>query len=186
MIAALAFLTRIPLRPSRTAGRLDRAALFFPLVGLLVGGTGALVRIGVHQALPRGPATVVAIAAMIALTGGLHEDGLADTADAAAPHASRERRLEIMRDPRIGSFGVLALALALLLAVTLLAPLSDARFARVVLVGHVLARWSMLPLAAALSGLFALWATRTLGGVTGDVYGAANKLVELAAYAALA
>jgi adenosylcobinamide-GDP ribazoletransferase len=244
---AIGFLTRIPVpalpasaRESPSAGSarespsLSDAALFFPLVGLLVGGTGALVRLLVGDALSRDAATVAALAAMVIVTGGLHEDGLADTADALAPHTTRERRLEIMRDPRVGSFGVLALVLTLLFAFTLLAPLDDGRFAQVVLVAHVLARWSMLALAlfvgaARADGLgsqfrpgaasvlvasaytvgIALWvggaadgaealglavlvtfvggfvASRALGGVTGDVYGATNKLVELVAYAAL-
>ena len=143
---AVGFLTRIPVGGARLApGQLGRAALFFPAVGLLVGGVAAGVRAGAGVVLPDAPATVLALLAAIIVTGGLHEDGLADTADGIGAHADRARRLEIMRDSRIGVYGALALAGALLFAFAALAPLDAADFARAVLCAHVLARWSALP-----------------------------------------
>jgi adenosylcobinamide-GDP ribazoletransferase len=82
-----------------------------------------------------------------AATGALHEDGLADTADALGAR-DRTRRLEVMRDPRIGTFGVLALVLVLLARVALLSQLTTRDAALALLAAHVLARWSVLPQAA--------------------------------------
>jgi adenosylcobinamide-GDP ribazoletransferase len=103
------------------------------------------VRLAAGEVLPAGPATVLAIAAAILVTGALHEDGLADTADALGAHTTRERRLEILRDSRVGTFGALAVGLALLFSFSILAPLGVADLARAAVVAHVLARWSILP-----------------------------------------
>jgi adenosylcobinamide-GDP ribazoletransferase len=142
---AVAFLTRLPVGGRGLSGDgLSRAAAWFPAVGLLVGGVMAGTRALAGLVLDPAPATILAVAAAIA-TGGLHEDGLADAADAIGAHAGRTRRLEILRDPRVGTFGALALAFAVALQVALLAPLDDAHFARAALAGHVLGRWSILP-----------------------------------------
>jgi len=142
--AAISLLTRIPvgrLQP-RDAADLAGAAPWFPLVGLVVGGVCAAVRVAAGAILPRAAATVVALAAAVLLTGALHEDGLADTADALGAGGERARRLEVLRDPRIGAFGALALALSLLFSYGALAPMAPERFARAVLVAHCLARFS--------------------------------------------
>jgi len=149
---AVAFLTRLPVG----GGALDRdglsrAAAWFPAVGLLVAGVMAGTRWLANLALDPAPATVLALLAAVLVTGALHEDGLADTADAIGAHTTRERRLEILRDSRVGAFGALALVLTVAFAVTVLAPLDDAHFARAALVGHVLARWSTLPQALLLA-----------------------------------
>jgi adenosylcobinamide-GDP ribazoletransferase len=150
---AVAFLTRIPVgAPGRlTAERLGRAAAWFPAVGLVVGGVLGGVRIAADTILAPGPATVLALIAAALVTGALHEDGLADTADGLGAHVSRERRLEILRDSRIGTYGTLALIGSSLLAWTLLAGLDGVDCLRAALVAHVLARWSFLPQALALA-----------------------------------
>lgn len=121
---ALGFLTRLP---GGGPGRLSEAARAVPLVGVVIGTLQALVA---GAALWCGvPATVAAGLALLAgimATGGLHEDGLADTADGLWGGASRDRRLEIMRDSRVGSYGVLALILILLLQAAALAALFEA------------------------------------------------------------
>ncbi len=144
--AAFAFLTRLPVgRPAEArAADLPAAAPWFPIVGLAVGGVSAGIRVAAGAVLPAAPATVLALAGAVLVTGGLHEDGLADTADALGAHVDRARRLEIMRDPRIGTFGGLALGLSLLFSYAALAPLPPARFARAVVVANVLARCSVL------------------------------------------
>jgi adenosylcobinamide-GDP ribazoletransferase len=150
---ALAFLTRVPVGTggALTATRLGRAAAWFPAVGLLVGGVLGGVRIAADTVLAAGPATVLALIAATLVTGALHEDGLADTADGLGAHVSRERRLEILRDSRIGTYGALALIGASLLAWSLLAGLDGVDCLRAALVAHVLARWSFLPQALALA-----------------------------------
>jgi adenosylcobinamide-GDP ribazoletransferase len=145
VVAALGFLTRIPV-PGRSDPRPPaRAAAWFPLVGLVVGGVMA----GVHSAaaliVPGAPATVLALLAAVLVTGGLHEDGLADVADGLGAHVGRERRLEIMRDPRVGTYGALALIFSVALPLTLLAPLNGDDFARAAMTAHVLSRCALVP-----------------------------------------
>jgi adenosylcobinamide-GDP ribazoletransferase len=233
---ALGFLTRLPTGGARFApAELSRAALFFPAIGLIVGGTAAGVRALAGLVMPAEPATVLALLAAVLVTGAFHEDGLADTADGLGAHVDRARKLEIMRDSRVGTYGALAVTFPLLLAFATLAPLDAGEFARAALCGHVLGRWSTLPQAALLPparaagagsalsvgravlaagtaytaalvlvlagawpgaaalataialGALAGWGlARTLGGVTGDTFGAVNKVTEVATYAVLA
>src|SRR5260221_13885986 len=118
---ALGFLTRLPVR---ARGSLGNAAWTFPLVGLVVGAVAALVfAVARALSLPHEIGSILAVAATIALTGALHEDGPADTADGFGGGVERWQRLAIMRDSRIGSYGVIALVLGLLLRVSALAAL---------------------------------------------------------------
>jgi adenosylcobinamide-GDP ribazoletransferase len=150
-LVALRFLTRLPLPPVRWGpGDLKRSMPAFPLAGLLVAGIGIGVRAGLEPLLGPLAASVAAVAGMIMATGALHEDGLADTADGIWGGWTPERRLEIMRDSRIGTYGVLALLTVVGLRVALLAPLDLAGFARALVCGHVVGRAAMLALAARL------------------------------------
>jgi adenosylcobinamide-GDP ribazoletransferase len=142
------FLTRIPLPSPRgtiDAERFARCAVAFPLVGLTVGAAAGLVRVAAD---PVGPlfAVVAALAVVPLITGAFHEDGLADSADGLGP-LDRDRRLEAMRDSRLGTFGVLALVFSVLARVALLAPLGVRNCVLALIAGHVLGRWSTLPLA---------------------------------------
>ena len=144
---ALAFMTRLPVGRNGplTAAELSRAAVWFPAIGVVVGGVMATVHALAGLVTSATAATVLALAAAFLVTGGLHEDGLADTADALGAHTTRERRLQILRDPRAGTYGALALVLAVAFSVATLAPLHQDDFARTVVIAHVLARWSTLP-----------------------------------------
>ena len=114
---ALAFFTRLPVRASGALA-LNRVAWAVPLAGVVVGLVGALaLAAGRWLGLPALFCAGLATTAMIATTGGLHEDGLADVADGFGGGATPARKLEIMRDSRIGAFGATALALALILRV---------------------------------------------------------------------
>jgi adenosylcobinamide-GDP ribazoletransferase len=147
LLLAHTFLTRLPLpQPSGEVDRrrLGRAAVVFPVVGVTVGGLAALALWLVDE-LELGIATIVAIAVSIAVTGGLHETGLAATADALG-RWERPRRLQALRDPRMGALGVLALVFAVLLRITPLAGLRIGDAALSLIAGHVLGRWSALPL----------------------------------------
>lgn len=94
--------------------KLAQAAWSFPLIGALVGlVTGATYYVSVTLGLSAVIAAWIALALQVALTGALHEDGLADTADALGPHRTREEKLAIMNDSRIGTYGVVALILSL-------------------------------------------------------------------------
>lgn len=149
---ALAFLTRLPVRPAPglDAARLARAAAWFPAVGLLVGAAVGGTRIAADELLSAQAATVLALAVGILLTGALHEDGLADSADGLGAHVVRERRLEIMRDPRVGTYGALALIVSLLLAWSLLSALTAEDCLRAAAVAHAAGRCAMLLHARAL------------------------------------
>ncbi len=115
--AALRFLTRVPVRGARREGDgppLGRAVRAFPIVGALVGLVAGIVYgIACGLGLPEIVAAVLAVGAGALVTGALHEDGLADMADGFGGGATRERKLAIMRDSRIGAYGVIALVVVL-------------------------------------------------------------------------
>jgi adenosylcobinamide-GDP ribazoletransferase len=142
---ALQFLTRLPMPRVEVRGDdLRRASALFPLVGAVVAGIGIGVRAALESLWGGSVATVAALAAMIAVTGALHEDGLADTADGLWGGWNPAQRLAIMRDSRIGTYGVVALIVVLGLRASLLLPLTLADFARAAACGHVLGRASTL------------------------------------------
>ena len=146
---AVAFLTIVPVRVRDPSASLSRAAAFFPLVGAAVGAAAGGVRVAAQPLLGTGPATVLALIVLVALTGALHQDGLADTADGLGARGDRERRLAAMRDSAIGAFGVLALIAWALLLGTILARF-DATDALLALVAAgALSRWAALLHAAA-------------------------------------
>jgi adenosylcobinamide-GDP ribazoletransferase len=123
---ALTFLTRVPLARVVAVDGADvaRASVLFPVVGAGVGALGGAVALLAAHALPAFTAAALACAATVLVTGALHVDALADTADAAGT-STRERALEVMRDSRIGSFGASALVLDLLIKVGALTTLVD-------------------------------------------------------------
>ncbi len=117
---SVGLLTRLPV-PAGDTSRGSRAAWAWPLAGAVLGGLSALAGgAALALGLPAPVAALAALGALVMLSGGLHEDGLADTADGLWGGWTQQRRLEIMRDSRIGSYGVIALVLSLgLRAVTL-------------------------------------------------------------------
>jgi adenosylcobinamide-GDP ribazoletransferase len=126
-LGCIAFLTRIPVRAAEATRPLAEMAWAFPLVGVVVGLAGAVAyALADALGLPSVLAAVLAVAAMVAVTGGLHEDGLADTLDGFGGGRDRESKLAIMRDSRIGAFGVIALILVLLARVAAVALLGEA------------------------------------------------------------
>lgn len=227
--AALVFLTRLP------AGRLEtadfaRAPGWFAAIGLGLGGLAAGAWFLAAWAWTPVLAALASVALGLLLTGGLHEDGLADTFDGLGSGRPADRALEIMRDSRIGSFGALALGVVLagrvaaLVALGTLAPvaliagqgLSRAGMTLMLRAGPYVRQsgagsgmtgplgagvWPLAlavafaaaltfwaagwALVAGLAGLalaqlaVRLWAVRRLGGITGDVLGAAQVLGDL-------
>lgn len=97
------------------AGTLGRAVGYFPLVGVALGATAGVAALAAGSVLPPWPAAVAVVVALAIATGGLHLDGLSDTADGlGGGRGDRDRILAIMRDSRVGSFGVVALVIAVL------------------------------------------------------------------------
>ena len=147
LLAAIAFLTRIPVGRALVLDGADvaRGSVFFPIVGALIGAVTALVlQLGGH-ALPPLAAAGIAIAAAAILTGALHLDGLADAADALGG-LTRERSLEIMRDSRVGSYGVVALICDLVVKAAVLSWLLTNRHLPVVIAACALSRATSVPL----------------------------------------
>lgn len=114
LVLAATFLTRLKLPdPGYVEGGLARAMRAFPLVGAGIGLAGGTVFWACFFVLPAPLAALLALLAMVALTGALHEDGLADTCDGLGARGGIERRLEVMRDSRTGAYGVLALVFSI-------------------------------------------------------------------------
>jgi len=149
LLSAFQFMTRLPLPsvPSEPEP-LARAAKFFPLVGLVIGlGAAAIYRM-LSGHVSRSVMAITVLTYLILITGGFHEDGLADAADGFGGGWTKDRILLIMHDSRVGAFGVIALILSLLARYVLLSELAAVRFSSYLIVAHVLCRWTTLPLGA--------------------------------------
>ena len=231
LLLALQFLTIIPVRVKRVTNKdLPGSAAYFPVIGLLIGCVlaGAII-FGKYINFPDiGLSAIIAVLLAI-LTGGIHLDGLADLFDAIGSRKNREEMLAIMREPRIGTMGAIAIAGSLLLKTTLFLSLAAPLQIEPVILMCVISRWAMvflmyrfhyareegkakaflegmntrifaiataftliLSLAIGqIQGLAALgicalvmyfggkYLSKRLGGITGDVLGAANEITEI-------
>jgi adenosylcobinamide-GDP ribazoletransferase len=242
LVAAIRFLSVLPTPGSallfdkdESTSRLVIGCEYFPLVGLLLALLLWLLVMLFGRLIPQPALAALLVVALVILTGGLHLDGLMDTCDGLFGGRTRERKLEIMRDSRVGSFGVLGAACVLLLKFALLAsiPLQSLPLALLLILPS--ARWSMAlalrvfpparptGLGAAyhqavttrrllITGLIALlialivgrfagfiawvtgslaalaigqWITKSIGGLTGDSYGAIDEVTEVVMLLAL-
>ncbi|HEX5483330.1 MAG TPA: adenosylcobinamide-GDP ribazoletransferase [Terriglobia bacterium] len=147
-LLAVEFLTRLPLRRKNPTAPEDlgNASIFFPVVGLLV----ALGAVGINSALRtrlnRDVVVVLILIYLVLVTGGFHEDALADAADGLGGGWNKDQILTIMHDSRIGSFGALAVTLSLLARFVFLISLPRERFSGFLITAQVLSRWTALPL----------------------------------------
>jgi adenosylcobinamide-GDP ribazoletransferase len=144
-LLALSWLTRLPVPRELgwTPERFAESARYYPLVGTLVGLIAALVYWLAALWLPTLPALLLSTLATLRLTGAFHEDGLADSADGLGGGGNPERVLEIMKDSRIGSYGAIALVLALFTKMALLVTLAQVSLSWVLaglLAAHVSSR----------------------------------------------
>jgi adenosylcobinamide-GDP ribazoletransferase len=147
--AAVGFLTRLPIGPPAEGDwRLADAVWAFPLVGAGVGAIAAFVFL-VAELLGLGdaPAALLAVLASVCLTGALHEDGLADSADGIFGGSDRQSRLVIMRDSRHGTFGVVAIVISVALRAAALAQTGEAVYAGLALIAAHAASRALLPAA---------------------------------------
>jgi adenosylcobinamide-GDP ribazoletransferase len=230
---ALQFLTQLPDRTeSPSAQDIASSYYFYPLIGLFIGGAAVLLRFVLAIIFPMPFAIVLVLAFLVWISGGLHEDGLADVADGMGGGWTVEQRLRIMKDSHIGAFGALALVLAVLIKYVALTSMNPLRIDGAIVTAQILGRWAFLPLgyfnrpareglgsqfikgirinsivvtavfssalvvliggvrgivAFALAAMFVFLASiyfrSRIGGVTGDCFGAAFQLVEIATYA---
>lgn len=148
-LVAIQFMTRLPVPRgiAYSPEALANSAVFFPVIGLLVGAGGALLYALLSPHMAREIVVVVILVYLVSVTGGLHEDALGDAADGLGGGWEKERVLAIMRDSRIGSYGTIAIMLGLLARFVFLTNLAPARFAAFFIAGQVLGRWTALPLA---------------------------------------
>jgi adenosylcobinamide-GDP ribazoletransferase len=143
-LAAVGLLSVVPvgrLAPSdpRT---LSGSVKWFPVVGAAMGLALAACDVVLRAVFSVSTATALELVGLVLLSGGLHLDGLADTADGLLPVLPRERRLEVMRAPTIGAFGAIAVALTLLVEFAALAEISVGRAQALIVVATV-SRWCM-------------------------------------------
>lgn len=230
LLAAFQFLTFLPIPVHRMSEReIGRSAVFFPIVGVIVGGgLVVLYRLSVLL-IPVPVARVLVLAALVAVSGACHLDGLADTADGLYGGRDREGALRIMKDPHVGAMGVVAIATLLMVKTAAAVTLPEEAFRGGIVAAVAVGRGAMvlalaLPCARplGLAGAFsrhrlradpwiaavlmsgaALWmlgprgltallgslaaagwlllrSWRKIGGVTGDVCGAAGEVAECA------
>ena len=236
-LAALTFLTLLPAGGSRmfTQREISVSRGFYPLVGLLIGLLLVALERGAGQLFPLPLTAAILLLALLVITRGLHFDGFMDVCDGLFGGYTRERRLEIMRDPHVGSFAVAGGTALLILkygALVSLVSFSGAGKLWVLLAFPMVSRWSMVILLQAfpyvrevglgspfhgeggkpwiaagfallvtagvtivlggiggvailigvslLAALVGWTMTRILGGLTGDIYGATNEVVEVA------
>lgn len=229
LLAAFSLLTRLPIgintqQPSSLASAVPWLPVVGAAIGLVVAGAYALGLLVFPPLVSAG----LALVAGILLTGALHEDGLGDTADALAGASTPEERLRILRDPRLGTYGVCAVVMSILIRVSAVAALDRWDAAAALVAGNALGRAAavgvlgtlpaasdglgasyaaavkprhvaigiglgvligaaalgILGLLAVLAAAIAAVATRrlarrTIGGMTGDVLGAAEQAAEV-------
>jgi len=228
LLAALQFLTRVPIRLRREPS-LTRTVAWFPFAGAFIGAAVGGVAAGMWQLTTPLVAATFAVAVGLLITGAFHEDGLGDIADAFGGGWTVERRLEILKDSRHGTYGVAAICTSIVLRMVALGAVAGpaAMFASAV-AAHTMGRvaavglagsmrlatdtglgadygrsttrlravvgctsglavtvlavgWWAAPLLAAAvvaAGAVGLLARRKIGGISGDVLGAAEQVAE--------
>jgi adenosylcobinamide-GDP ribazoletransferase len=136
---AFTFLTRIPLHHKPEVA-LHRVARWFPLVGAVVGGLSGASYWLAAQRMPTTPAAALALLVSVLVTGGFHQDGLADIFDGLVGGWTPEDRLRILKDSRHGTYGVLAIVLQVTLQISCISSLTPAMGCVAIITAHTLAR----------------------------------------------
>jgi adenosylcobinamide-GDP ribazoletransferase len=185
ILTALALLSRLPAPgapPDRGAG----AAWAYPLVGLIVGGIAGLIGLIFWSlGLPAPLTALIALATLVIITGALHEDGLADCADGLWGGWDAENRLKIMKDSRVGSYGVIALGLSLMArwaALSLLFQTGPGMAMAALLASGMISRAAMPALMAALPHARDNGLSHSVGQVPVTIAGFAASIAALAAF----
>ncbi|HEX2841047.1 adenosylcobinamide-GDP ribazoletransferase [Hyphomicrobium sp.] len=184
LFVALAFMTRLPTPRLPADSNLASAAPWLPVVGAIVGG---LVTIAVALGSGVSPwiGALLGLLAWILVTGGLHVEGLGDVADGlGAAHGNRERFIEVARDPHLGGFGAIAIALQLLTKLVLLAVLAERATLGELVASLALvaawARWAPLALGLAVPPLGEGMASRFVAGIDQRVVGLEAVVLAIA------
>jgi len=145
LLVAVSFLTRIPVSvEAATEREIGRSALWFPIVGMLVGGILLGSYLVFHLIFPALVAKVLVLVVLILISGAFHLDGLADTIDALYGGKDREDALRIMKDPHVGAMGVIAIVAVLLLKTAAAVSLSEPCFRGALLTMPIVAHGAMV------------------------------------------
>lgn len=176
-VFAVTFLTILPLRLRDGHDGAVAAPGWYALVGAAVGAAAGGVFAAAQPGLGSSVAAILAVGALVVLTGGLHQDGLADCADGLGVRGDRERRLSVMRDPAVGSFGSVALLLWGLLLTTSVAQLSTGDAIAALITAAAIGRWSAL--------LHAQWAPPARRDGLGSAFTPSTPAVVLAGLTAV-
>jgi adenosylcobinamide-GDP ribazoletransferase len=174
---AITFLTILPVPVRDEPDDGGTAPAWYPLVGAVVGAVAGGVFAAADAGVGASVAAVAAIGTLVVLTGGLHQDGLADCADGMGVRGNLERRLTVMRDPAIGSFGMLALLLWALLLTVSLAQLSRGEALAALITAAAVGRWSAL--------LHARWAPPARRDGLGSAFSPSTPAVAVAGLTAV-
>jgi adenosylcobinamide-GDP ribazoletransferase len=146
-LASLVFFTRLPsLLPADAfeAGMYNRSAKYFPLVGLIIGLASALTFWLAIKFLPEHVSIILSMIVPIMLTGAMHEDAFADVCDAFGGGWNKEKIFAIMKDSRVGSFGVVGVVMILLFKFALLSEISNRMLPATIVAAHGLSRWAAI------------------------------------------
>ena len=179
-LIGLQFLTQLPIRSEHSTSRhVADSYYFYPVIGFLIGVSAVVVRRILMTVFPLSFSMAIVLAFLVWISGGLHEDGLADVADAMGGGWTRDDRLRIMKDSRIGAFGALILILALLAKYAALTSMNTVRVDASIVTAQMLGRWVFLPM-----GYFNPYAHAGLGAEF--MKGLTGRAVVIAAVLALA
>jgi adenosylcobinamide-GDP ribazoletransferase len=151
-LGAVSFLTVIKISGKTVPP--GKSAIFFPLVGALLGLAGAGIFLGASRALPVSLAALLTVAFWVGVSGVLHEDGLADVADAFRAERSRDKMFAILKDSRIGTFGAVAIVFSVIVRWQALEHLATPRVIEVCIASQAVPRAAMVALA---------WVSRPVG-----------------------
>lgn len=151
-LGAVAFLTILPAPREPVAP--GRAAIFFPLVGAILGAAGAGLYLAAEQVLPVSLAALLTVAFWTGISGVLHEDGLADIADALRAGRTRDRMFAILKDSRIGTYGAVAITLSVIARWQALEHVPAPRILEICIAAQAVPRAAMVALA---------WVSRPVG-----------------------
>ncbi len=144
LLAALQFLTIIPVKRDFTAEEVGRSTGYFPVVGLIIGLVLAALNHVLGLVLPASVVNVLLVVSMVVLSGGLHLEGLIDTCDGIAGHGTPEERWRRMHDSRAGAFGVIGACLIVLVKYVSLNAVPQNLMTPALITASVLSRWAMV------------------------------------------
>jgi len=143
----LQFLTQLPIRMERAAPReIVQSYYFYPVIGFLIGVGAVMLRHILVRAFPPSFSIVLVMAFLSWISGGLHDDGLADVADGMGAGWTPRERLTIMKDSRIGAFGTTILIFAVLAKYAALTSMNAVRLDASIVTAQILGRWAFLPM----------------------------------------